>query len=707
MRLTSIDGLGIPDSDHQTTDLAFSYGSKFNGLSFKDRDYDMEFTLYSLSLNDLLCARNSVGRAIFNLNQAVTFLWQPLNCGLPICDAVKFQAVYKGGFSLGLNSHYGEEVKLNFTGYDIAMKSMTTESQQLSTSTSLVHQAIIGVDKYGNLNALAPVTAIASTIHRCHGMVVSPYDGLLYAIYEDGSVEASARGVVLRYDGLSWTKIAQGSTASGGFLAIHANAQYIYVSIKNRQSVTGQSGFTGTSGLGLARINLASRTVDDIGSLLVGTTLAKDGVTALQPAIHAFATNLRGDLYIGGNFRGITSTAGTLNRYHMAVFYKSLAWISLAQDLQFNNGRVLALYYDKDTKRLYAGGDFEAPGFIRNPLYRHVFFYTDVRTDGQGISVLTDFPLDMATAGGVVTSITKYKNRIVIGGQFRSNYAFDLGLLDNLAYYDPDRTDMVGIKGTLMPFNGRFTGLGIEDTFADSMGDSEVNPVESLVACGDTLYIAGKMQYYGQRTSIVTFEQLGEVCGTVKYNSTAKNGEFGVFSPDIAFDYGSMTAYTNCYVLNVACGSPKLEIERFYSSWMVTNIIPNLTTYSPVPTDIEICATDLPVSPKFLLIGPGKITEIANQTYGLSIFFDYTIQANEIVFVDLSVTPAKITSSFLGDITYKMLPSSTPGAFKLFPGTNSIVVKATWNTTSSATLFAVLYERNALAAEALCCDCPE
>ena len=140
VKLTAIEGLGLPDITHATTELAFKYGSKYNGAIIKERDFDMEFTLYSTSLESLLCARNQIGHAIFNVNQARTFIWQPKDCGVPICEEVRFTAVYKSGFSLGLNSHYGEEIKLSFTAYDIEITAMTQITTQLYTLMSLVHQ---------------------------------------------------------------------------------------------------------------------------------------------------------------------------------------------------------------------------------------------------------------------------------------------------------------------------------------------------------------------------------------------------------------------------------------------------------------------------------------------------------------------------------------------------------------------------------------
>ena len=186
---------------------------------------------------------------------------------------------------------------------------------------------------------------------------------------------------------------------------------------------------------------------------------------------------------------------------------------------------------------------------------------------------------------------------------------------------------------------------------------------------------------------------------------TAETAEIGIMTPDVAYGHIASFSYAQCYMQQTLCGSEKLEMMRFYSTFLLSGSTPTVTSYVPQPNVVTVCQTDLPVSPRFILRGPGRVSEISNQTYGLSLYFDYTIQANEIVIIDLESSPPKITSSLAGDILYSMLPASTPGAFKLFPGENSIIVKATWNTVTSDTLFAIQYNRTALAAESLCCDC--
>jgi len=478
--------------------------------------------------------------------------------------------------------------------------------------------------------------------------------------------------------------------------AILADKNHLYVGISNLQTITGQSGFTGTSGVGMTRINLATKVVENIGSLSATTTTARDGVTSVTPIIRAFAVMDHGYLFIGGSFNGTTTATAKF-----LALYAAGNWYETGAVFTSYVGGIHSLYYDKETKRLYFGGDQMSPSFVMAPNTYNVFGYLDMSdTFSIGTPVRTDFPIDLAMEPARVVAITKYKNRIIVGGRFRSSYGYDLALLDNIAYYDPSYFGPENVNGTLFPLGGG----GISIAFAEASADS-TNPVEDLTVCGDTLYIAGKMQYTGIRSSAVKFDVVDEVCGNVKYVSTAETAEVGIITPDIALGHIVSFPIMQCNGQQVVCGSDKLELARFYAVFLQSGDTTTMTTYAPQPTNVTVCQNDLPVSPRFILRGPAKITEISNQTYGLSLYFDYAIQVSEIVMIDLDSSPPKITSSVNGDISYSMLPASTPGAFKLFPGDNSVIVKSTWNTVDSNTFFAVQYNRNALAAESLCCEC--
>lgn len=701
MRLTSIEGLGLPSIDHAVIPLAFKHGSLYNGMILKERDFDMEFTLHSVSLKDLLCARNNIGKTIFDQDKPRTFIWQPLDCGVPICEPVKFSAVYSDGFTLGLNALFGEEIKLSFTGYDIAMKELYSHTHELNTVEDVEHGSVIGMDAFGNLTTLPALPSAG--IVKCRGMVISPYDNNLYTIHDDGS--GPPRGVILRYDGNNWTKIAQTVTAGGACTAIHAVGKYLFVAASLEQNMTGQGTFSGTSGKGITRIDLSSETVQDIGDITTGTTLASNGVTNVQPIIRSIVSDAFGNVFVAGNFRGVE---GTTNR-HVAKFNTSGVWESLSVDFTSAVGGIRSLYFDQSNNRLYMGGDFYFPGLYDLISTYNTFMYIDFTNFSSGTPVRTDFPINIAPEAvlpSVVNSITKYKNRIVLGGRFRSSFGYDQGLLDNIAYFDDGLQGGENVKGAIFPLGGRGSGWGIPSDYADAVGISSVEPVEDVSVCNNELYISGKLDSYGIRTSIIGFTDVGTACGVVKYVSSADNAEIGTMLPDVTFGYAGITTNTECYVESVICGSEKLELVRFYASYLLDAISATVTSEFSVPLEISLCETDLPSEPKFIVEGPGQLVEISNQTYGLSLFFDITLTDDETIVLDLSQTPVRLLSTTRGDVTYAMLPASTPGAFRLFPGENSIIAKFINGTTTSATSATLQYIRNALSAESLCCDCP-
>lgn len=717
MRLTSIEGLGIPDIDHVTTPLAFQYGSLFTCITIKSRDYDMDFTLHTLSLKDLLCARNAVGRAIFSINQPRCFVWQPLDCGVPICDESYFTAVYSGGFSQELTSHYGEEISLSFTGYDVAIKQAANSTKVLNGQVVEEHIATVGVDENGNIVLLPSFSSISSTIYAVTQTVVSPFDGNLYVTVSEGGLPP-LRGMLLRYDGTSWTQIAR--TDYGGLMsALHAHGQYIYVGTTGQEPVIAASGFTGTSGNGFASINLATQVVEDVGDIDNATVTAADGSTVLQPQVRAITTDKTGNVYVGGYFTGFSNGSSSTATGHVAIYDRvSGKWVDTNIGLGLGIGGVRALLFEDDTRRLYIGGDFRSsvdPSLIST---QNVFSMVEYKAGilGGGVPTRIDFPVQSGGVPGEINSIVKYRNRIVVGGHFRSSFGYDQDLLDNVAYYDPDMFSGMNVKGGLMPLGGRGQGWGIDSTFAEDTCDDvstpdqldcNVEPVETMTVCDDILYIGGKFTTYGIRETSLYQRPIGSACGSVKYVSTAEHAETGFMTADLDFSMITAFPYTNCYMTHVSCGSEKLGVKRFYSSNVLYASEFSVLSQFTAPTQVTLCDTDLPTEPSFFITGPGKLTEISNQTIGASLYFDYTISANETIEVDLTTTPAKVTSTLFGDVTYMMLPASTPGSFKLYPGTNQIIARFTNDTTTSDTKSLLIYKRKALSAETLCCDCQE
>lgn len=717
MKLTSIEGLGLPDMEHVTTPLAFQQGSLFDCTTLKERDFEMSFVLNSLSLKDLLCARNAVGRAIFSLNQERCFIWQPIDCGVPLCDEVKFTAVYSGGFSLGLTSHFGEEIKLSFTGYDIAMKQGLRETVVLNPVEDISHTAIVGVDEYGNTQVLPPFTGISTSIYTVKQAVISPYDGNLYIAVSEGTFPP-LRGMILRYDGSSWVMIAY-SAYGGTYTALHADGKYLYVGVFGAAyTVVGASPFTGTSGIGIARINLATQQVENIGAIKNTSTIMADQVSSASPKIQAFATAKDGTLFVGGNFTGFNHVNGNTTTWHVAAYKPNEnKWYNLNIGLTNYWGNVRTLYYDESTKRLYLGGDFWNTNWTLISAFA-TFCY--IRFDSLGVAaggnaVRTDFPVHMTAFPGHVMSIVKYKNRIVMGGRFRSTFSLYQGLLENLAYFDPEFRSGSNVSGSIFPLGGRTNGWGVDSEFMEDACDAvaqpyiscSLTPIYDLTVCDDVLYIAGKFEYYGYRSSVLVFNRLGYACGAAKYISTGQNAEVGVMLPDIEYAYYTSFTHTQCLMTGIACGSEKLGIKRFYTTFVLFAAETGVISRMPIPKKIKICDNDLPTEPIIFVTGPGKLLEISNQNNNTSLYFDYTLTVGETLIIDLNETPTKIYSTIYDDITYSLLPASTPASFKLNPGINSLVSKFAMNTETSTTSTFLNFQRKALAAESLCCDCPE
>jgi len=270
------------------------------------------------------------------------------------------------------------------------------------------------------------------------------------------------------------------------------------------------------------------------------------------------------------------------------------------------------------------------------------------------------------------------------------------------------------VKGGIMPLGGRGSGWGVASAYAEAACVAlakpnqltcEVEPIETLTVCDGILYIGGKFTEYGIRETGVYQRILGSACGTLKYVSTAEYAEAGFMTNDVDFASTTAFALTQCYNSDISCGSEKLGVSRFYSSKVIPSASPSVISKFTEPTEVALCDTDMPTEPVFFVTGPGKLTEISNQTVGASLYFEYRIAQEETIEIDLTKTPSSITSTMFGDITYMLLPASTPGSFKLNPGVNDVIAKFTNGSTTVATKTLVTYRRNALSAESLCCEC--
>lgn len=707
LRLIELTGLGLPKFDHVAQPYAFDYGSLFQCVTLENREYEMTFLLHSCSLQDLMCKRNAIGRAIFEPGQPRCFVWTPTDCDDKIGDNVCFTGVLSDGFDMGFKSQHGEEIKLTFVDYNTRMSMCQVTTCQLPGESAVTHTGIVGVGEDGTPFIFPSFASISPAIHRIDGAVISPYDGNLYVAVREG-VFAPFTGKVLRYDGVSWASVAT-TVGNNVLTALEGIGKYLYVGVALSGQLAGDAPFTGSSGNGIARINLATKTVENIGNLSATLTAGVDGLITVQPIIRDFVADTMGNVYVGGAFAGISNgvSSTTFDYMHLAVFSSTNRWSStglqIAQALQYR-GSVNTLLYDKDTLRLYVGGTYSSlPMTIA--FFPNIFSYVQMSSasDTVGTAVRTDFPLydgtgQLETNRGIVNKIVKYKNRIFIGGDFTSSYGYDLEILDSFAYYDETWVGPESVKGRLYPPSN----YGINYRYARNTGIPSINPVEDMIVCDGSITVVGKfIEIVTHNGNFIPVHE-DDACGVAVYTATGSSGETGVMKPGtISFGAQGATPLLTCYGTLATCGSEKLGLAATYISSQVDGVNQFITSEIVIPENCKICDGDLAVSPIIFLRGSMLLTEIKNYTSSTSLFFDLNILEDEYVIIDLTGTP-KITSSTNGDITSQFLPSSAPSAFTLNPGDNYLGLFTTqFGDKASANIY---YNRKSFDVAQLACN---
>ena len=669
-RLVEADGLGLPDQDHVVKELALQRGSYFTCTTIAERDYEFKFLVHSCNLKTLLSSRNRIGRAIFDPARERIFIWQPLDCGKPIGKCTQFQAVYESGFQQSLTSHFGEEIDISLIGYKVEIERCYDICQELTPNANVVHAPIIGVNSAGVVDTLSGGPPFFEPITDS---TISPATGNLYV---------STQTELYCYDGTTWTIIAiVAGLTNDGITAIEAIGNYIYVGMSQTEQLAGTlPDWSGLSGQGVAQIDLFTHLVNDIGDISAVVTPA-GGV----PSIRSIESNPNtGDVFFGGNF---VSIQGTVTQ-HVARYDGSWNDMEPAVVLGATFGYVRALKYDATSNRLAIGGDFHngigAPTFdIANP---QTFAIYDMTTDAYYLPTPPDLVINGISLGASIEAIEVYRGKFVVGGNF-NNTLRGVPNPSAIAWYDESTGRQVvttNTWGTLSPLGG----MGITNTTAGVDA-----PVLTLKVIDDVLYIGGKINSWG--TFAGSFLE-NFACGLVTYYNAGDDLNSGTFSrPDFNFgNISSPTVASSCYVSGIHEGSAATGGGLIVTSDRVT-LPATLTSSFSGQTTVTLCDNWLDVAPKIYLRGTGLLASITNTTNNAKLLFEYQLDANEIIEIDLTDLPVIISSSFYNDISQRLLPNSSPSSWRLDPGENVIVINF------SGTQSWICYRPSAFAAESL------
>jgi len=92
-----------------------------------------------------------------------------------------------------------------------------------------------------------------------------------------------------------------------------------------------------------------------------------------------------------------------------------------------------------------------------------------------------------------------------------------------------------------------------------------------------------------------------------------------------------------------------------------------------------------PYYPRLLALGPGLLRYIENTLTGDRLYVNHTLQPGEQVVIDL--TTKAVTSSFYGDIGYKVHPASQLEAWRLLPNATQVIAVHMTSTTAASKVY--------------------
>ena len=76
--------------------------------------------------------------------------------------------------------------------------------------------------------------------------------------------------------------------------------------------------------------------------------------------------------------------------------------------------------------------------------------------------------------------------------------------------------------------------------------------------------------------------------------------------------------------------------------------------------------------PVFRLTGPGTVYSLRNYTTGDALYFNLTLQAGEVAYLDLTPGAIRFWSNARSNLLGTILPGSNLATFRLVPGANSV-----------------------------------
>lgn len=669
LQVLEFSGLGMPDPEHSLTDFSMQNGALYDCTRIPPREFSIVGQFCGAEPKDWLCNRLKVVNAINPMKGLSRLQFQLLDGDTPLSEVFDLDALYQSGMDLNFNSHFGERASISFTMPDPLLHSngYTGAELQLVAETP-EDSGILVRGLAGNWDILTGIAATTWT-----DVIIGP-DGLLYGLRSLGTI-APETYVLSRWDGANWFNIPGD---------IEGRAMRMAAAPNNKIYIVGS--ITEIIGEALAVDSIvAFNVLTDTWENLQTTT-----VTGIQPKLQSVAYHKAGYILVGGVFTAIDNTNGApvtgspnIAAYHLATG----TWVAAGDGV---NGAVHSIAVSNEGV-IFIGGRFgSGPGTPTNL--------------AKSLSPINDFTLvDTPTWAGDQTDAAVYalafgpNSRLYIGGRFNDSVNTDYTTLlppgdhsplTNIAYLDATSAASNSATAVLRP-----VGRGTEDQYTLGV-DTHFSAIRDIaVSCDGEVFVVGDFrQVFNGPTYIpemvIDSPYLARFGPDLQWRApeVILDPTGSTFIGEDFIGLNAVEFGQNCQRqgslatlgFGVAGTGSLIDVPPGYSGTLFVGYSDNPAVEPnpllPGQTTINIgCAID--VRPVIRIIGPGSLHMISNYSTGSELGFrPLTVQAGEIVTIDLESPLVRIYSSVQANVANYLSDTIQLSLFRLQSGINHIQV---------------------------------
>lgn len=655
--ITTIEGLLLPEFEHNTQELLdnFSilyYGSKVKNREFTLGGYITGKSLYSY-LNRLNILANAFNPSTNRNQQPIKLLLQLYDGDMPISEIKEILCLYNGGIS-EFNSTNGMAASIDFTMFTPFLYNQKWESKQLDLNFINSGKPVIR-----DQNGEWAVYSQDDIDSLCIGN-----DNLIWA----GLSQTVSNGAILRrLEGNTWTTIANVQT-TGSIHVIYRSRdnKYLYLGgqfggihhptnpLKNAEVLPAS-----TYDMNICRYDFESDTFEYIGK------------TSSAGIVYTIEELLTGELVIGGRFSAVIDASNvTTNTNNIAVYNPNTnewsAWCQNGTGIYGIGGALDNVYSIKNDiyrNRLWVGGSFTGSFDSGGILLENIVSFSDYNYPEATADYRTEGVND-----SVKSIVIDSKGTLYIGGYFTAGedyYVFGPNTFTTEDFNNKMFSPTVARLYEKTEGFWRWENIGA--TFRTNYSTNTSNRwgrVDALtIDSKDQLWVGGLFDWVGDYANPAYDIDAHEALKLENQNANAiivySNGQW-ITNPGIMFNFDSIGGFSvPNRVMDILVGKLGTKYNTFTgsgTSLINTDYIDIITlnnqydtafTYS-IPNNIVLNNSAIACKPVIEINGPGDLISIENATTGQIIYFNKTLVQYEKLIIDLSGLLPVIWSSVYG-----------------------------------------------------------